>query len=86
MSYGLNTASQNSILHPRRVKSAAERRLVFASCQGWTEFCRSAVILHIALNIRMVSAPLSNMLALFIELTIPGIFLYYDLNKMFGSE
>ena len=38
-----------------------------------------------ALNIRMVSAPLSNMLSLFIELSIYGIFLYYDLNKMFGS-
>ena len=146
MSYGLNTASPNSILHPRRVKSAAERTLIFASCQSWSAFCRHAVILHIALNIRMVSAPLSNMftqlreltrvdnlwytfvlrlesnvrhckkrhktasfssnlrfwsfalnirmvsaplsntLALFIELTIPGMFLYYDLNKMFGSE
>ena len=84
MSYGLNTASQNSILHPRRVKSAAERRLVFASCQGWTEFCRSAAILHIALNIRMVSAPLSNMFTRLIELTIPGTFLYYNLNQMFG--
>ena len=66
MSYGLNTAGQNSIL------------------QGWTEFCRSAVILHIALNIRMVSAPLSNMFTRLIELTIPGTFLYYDLNQMFG--
>ena len=84
MSHGLNTARQNSILHPRRVKSAAERRLVFASCQGWTEFCRSAAILHIALNIRMVSAPLSNMFTRLIELTIPGTFLYYDLNQMFG--
>ena len=36
-----------------------------------------------ALNIRMVSASLSNMLTLSIE--FPDIFLYYDLNKMFGS-
>ena len=84
MSYGLNTAGQNLILHPRRVKSAAERRLVFASCQGWTEFCRSAAILHIALNIRMVSTPLSNMFTRLIELAISGTFLYYDLNQMFG--
>ena len=84
MSYGLNTTSQKSIFHPRRVKSAAERRLVFASCQSWSEFWRNAAVLHIALNIRMVSAPLSNMLTLLIELTIPGTFLYYDLNQMFG--
>ena len=51
-----------------------------------SELVRILPVCRFALNIRMVSAPLSNMLRLFIELTILGMFLYYDLNKMFGIE